>query len=269
MIKTVQSEELPLEMRIIPHSASKPRSTKSTMKRSSLYRLDPFIDEDGILRVGGRLHHANQSFDEKHPAILPKGSHLAKMAIDHNHESVHHQGRQITHGKFRKAGIWIVGASRMISKRLNQCVVCRRFRGNFVSQHMADVPKDRLETPAPFTNVGFDVFGPWSVQRLRGGVVNCKRWGLIFTCLNCRAVHIEVLESMDSSSLIRALRRFFAMRGPPSLLRCDRGTNFTGGKAELDEALKAMDQKAISKYVTEQNCEWFFNPPHASHFGGA
>ena len=68
------------------------------------------------------------------------------MAIDNHHESVHHQGRQI----ICQAGIWIFGASRMISKRLNQCVVCRRLRRNFVSQHMADLPKDRLETPAPF-----------------------------------------------------------------------------------------------------------------------
>jgi hypothetical protein len=135
---------------------------------------------------------------------------------------------------------------------------------------MADLPRERLETPPPFTNVGFDVFGPWTIQtrKLRGGAVNAKRWGLIFMCLNCRAVHIEVLETMETSSFICALRRFFALRSPSFLLRCDRGTNFIGGKSELDQALSAMNQKAITKYVTEQNCEWIFNPPHASHFGG-
>jgi hypothetical protein len=145
---------------------------------------------------------------------------------------------------------------------------------------MADLPCERLETPPPFTNVGFDVFGPWSIQtrKLRGGAVNAKRWGLIFTCLNAGqadginlfqgAVHIEVLETMETSSFICALRRFFTLHGPSFLLRCDRGTNFIGGKSELDQALSAMNQKAITKYVTEQNCEWIFNPPHASHFGG-
>jgi hypothetical protein len=74
---------------------------------------------------------------------------------------------------------------------------------------------------------------------------------------------------MDLSSFICALRRFFSIRGPPSLLRCDRGTNFVGAKSELDEALKEMDpDKALAKYVVEQNCEWVFNPPHAFHFGG-
>ena len=136
---------------------------------------------------------------------------------------------------------------------------------------MADLPKDRLETPPPFTNVGFDVFGPWTVQtrKLRGGALNSKRWGLVFTCLNCRAIHIEVLESMDTNSFICALRRFFAIRGSPVLLRCDRGTNFVGRRSEFNNALISMHPGAINRYVTDQNCEWLFNPPHASHFGGA
>ena len=69
---------------------------------------------------------------------------------------------------------------------------------------------------------------------------------------------------MDSYSFICALRRFFSIRGPPSLLRCDRRTHFVGAKSELDEALKEMDHKALAKYIVEQNCEWVFNPPHAS-----
>ena len=73
---------------------------------------------------------------------------------------------------------------------------------------------------------------------------------------------------MESSFFICALRRFFSIRGPPSVLRCDRGINFVGAKSEIDDALNEMDQKAIATYVTEQNCEWIFNPPHGSHFGG-
>lgn len=73
---------------------------------------------------------------------------------------------------------------------------------------------------------------------------------------------------MDASSFICALRRFLSIRGPVSKLRCDRGTNFVGGKSELDDALREMDHKSIERYITGQDCEWIFNPPHASHFGG-
>ena len=135
---------------------------------------------------------------------------------------------------------------------------------------MADLPPDRAEIGPPFINVGFDVFGPWTVQtrRNRGGVALNKRWGVVFTCLVSRAIHIELLETMDASSFICALRRFFSIRGPALRLRCDRGSNFVGAKTELDESSAEMDKQAVEKYLNEQGCEWQFNPPHASHFCG-
>ena len=95
-----------------------------------------------------------------------------------------------------------------------------------------------------------------------------KRWGLVFTCLNSRAIHIEVLESMDTSAFICALRRFLSIRGPTATRRCDRGSNFVGAKSELEQALKEMDEGAVKTYLADQGCEWCLNPPHASHFGG-
>ena len=84
-----------------------------------------------------------------------------------------------------------------------------------MEQRMVDLPADRMEEAPPFTNVGFDVFGPWMIhsRKTRRGTANSKRWGLVFTCLGNRAVHIELLESMDASSFICALRRFFALHG--------------------------------------------------------
>ena len=270
MMQTVQRETYTREIQSLDDSTSRNGVSVTEIRKSSIYRLQPFLDNKGILRVGGRLRRADMEYEEKHPAILPKSSHLTTLAIRHYHEDVHHQGKQITHGRIRDAGIWIVGASRRISNCINQCTTCKKLRGKPQTQIMADLPEERLETPPPFTNVGFDVFGPWTIQtkKLRGGALNSKRWGLVFTCLNCRAIHIEVLESMDTNSFICALRRFFAIRGPPALLRCDRGTNFIGAKSELDDALNSMNQEAINNYITNQNCEWQFNPPRASHFGG-
>lgn len=75
-------------------------------------------------------------------------------------------------------------------------------------QFMADLPEDRLTPEPPFSSVGVDTFGPWEVlaRRTRGGLVNTKRWAVMFSCLSPRAVHIEVIEEMSSSSFINALR---------------------------------------------------------------
>ena len=125
-----------------------------------------------------------------------------------------------------------------------------------MEQRMADLPHDRTEVCTPLTNVGFDVFGPWAVQtrKTRGGAPNAKRWGLVFTCLSSRAIHIEVLEAMDASAFIYGLRRFFALRGLAKLLRCDRGTNFIGAKTELREAASELNKERVERFVTEYRC---------------
>ena len=266
VIKAVQKEVFPAELKVL----SSAEMEKSVPKHSNLLQLDPLVDANGLLRVGGRLENSTLEYQEKHPVILPKGHHVSELIIRHFHESVHHQGRLITSGAVREAGYWVVGAHRMISSLIESCVNCKKLRGATLTQHMANLPPDRTETSPPFTNVGFDVFGPWeiSMRRLRGGAANAKRWGLIFTCLSSRAIHIEVLETMDANSFICALRRFFAIRGSVTKLRCDRGTNFVGGKSQLEQALSEIDQTRVQKFVAEQGCEWIFNPPHASHFGG-
>ena len=138
-------------------------------------------------------------------------------------------------------------------------------------QIMADLPADRLSIDPPFTYVGLDVFGPWSVtaRRTRGGQANNKRWAVIFTCMAMRAVHIEVIESMDTSSFVNALRRFFALRGPAKLLRSDCGTNFIGACKELGINSSGRQKEQVERVLADYSCEWQFNPPHASHMGGS
>ncbi|XP_061133003.1 uncharacterized protein LOC133153005 [Syngnathus typhle] len=130
---------------------------------------------------------------------------------------------------------------------------------------MADLPSERLKMCPPFTYVGLDVFGPWTIttRRTRGGQAQNKRWAIMFSCMSSRAVHIEVIESLDTSSCVNTLRRFFALRGPAKSLLSDRGTNFIGASKEL-----RMDS-TVQQYLSDQGCIWEFNPPHASHMGGA
>lgn len=130
----------------------------------------------------------------------------------------------------------------------------------------ANLPQDRV-TPdePPFTNVGVDYFGPFEVKLRRSHV---KRYGVIFTCLSTRAVHLEVASSLDTNSYINVLRRFIARLGQVKMIRSDNGTNFVGAERELRAALNEWNLGQIDHAMTQRNIDWKFNPPSGSHFGG-
>ncbi|CAB4033304.1 Hypothetical predicted protein, partial [Paramuricea clavata] len=94
-------------------------STKKNIqlnKTSSLYKLDPFVDDKGILRVGGRLKRANLSENHKFPIILPKNNHVSNLIVRDFHERVKHQGRGITLNEIRSNGYWIIKGTAAVSK---------------------------------------------------------------------------------------------------------------------------------------------------------
>lgn len=98
-------------------------------KMSAIRRLDPFTDQDDILRVGGRIRHADLPFQEKHPLILPKKGQVTELVIRHHHAKSHHQGRGITHASIRSSGVWIISGNSAVGHYISKCVKCRRYRG--------------------------------------------------------------------------------------------------------------------------------------------
>ncbi|XP_023807775.1 uncharacterized protein LOC111946875 [Oryzias latipes] len=163
--------------------------------------------------------------------------------------------------ELRSNGIWILGCSHAVSSFIYKCVKCRKLRRSAQVQKMADLPHDRVETTPPFTYCGMDCFGPFYIKE---GRKELKRYGLLFTCLCSRAVHIEVLDDMTADSFINALRAFIAIRGNVRQLRSDQGANFVGAKRELQQTVRQMDQESLKRL----GCEFVMNTPAASHMGG-
>ncbi|KXJ08734.1 hypothetical protein AC249_AIPGENE20872 [Exaiptasia diaphana] len=133
---------------------------------------------------------------------------------------------------------------------------------------MADLPADRLERAPPFSYSAVDYFGPWTIKE---GRKELKRYGVLFTCMACRAIHLELANTLDTSSFIHALRRFLSRRGPIRQLRCDRGTNFVGSKNELSTLVQHLDKAKVGNFLKSHNCDWFefkMNSPSSSHMGG-
>ena len=98
-----------------------------------------------------------------------------------------------------------------------------------------------------------------------------KKYGVLFTCLALRAIHLETSTSLETDAFINALRRFICRRGPIRQLRSDQGTNFVGAKHELKAALAELDHERIKAELLQKNCDWFafaMNVPSSSHMGG-
>ncbi|KAL2099386.1 hypothetical protein ACEWY4_005866 [Coilia grayii] len=236
----------------------------SVKKTSHLWKLDPVLC-DGVLRVGGRLSAAAMPEHTKHPVILPKDVHVTTLILRDTHEKIEHCGRLYMLSQLRQI-YWIPSANSVVRKFLSRCVICRKVKGKALEQKMADLPEDRLlpDNP-PFTNVGVDYFGPFDVRRGRNTV---KRYGVLFTCLTTREVHIEIAHTLDTDSCLNAIRRFVCRRGQVSIMRSDNGTNLVAAERELRAAIQEWNQSKISDSLMQRGIQWVFNPPSGSHFGG-
>lgn len=256
IISFVQRQSFPEEMAALE---------KGTVKRTSpLVRLDPVIVE-GVLRVGGRLGRAALPEEVKHPAILPRTSHISQLILRYIHEKIGHSGRSHMLSTLRRK-YWILHANAAARAVIRKCMICKIQRQSAGEQKMADLPIDRVSADLPpFTYVGMDYFGPIDVKR---GRTTVKRYGVIFTCLACRAVHLEVAHALDTDACINALRRFICRRGQVKEIRSDNGTNFVGSNRELKAALQELNQDKMQKVLVQEGIKWTFNPSHGAHHGG-
>jgi hypothetical protein len=132
---------------------------KSITKKNPVHKqfasLSPFMDANGLLRVGGRLHHSNISKDRKHPLILPGNNHLSKLIISNEHIKLLPGGAQLTVASLRQK-YWIVGARRAVRDHIHQCVTCIRQRATTMSQITGDLPRERVRLTRPFLSTGVD-----------------------------------------------------------------------------------------------------------------
>lgn len=266
IVKYVQSKAFQTEIEALESSSRDQGDIRrNTVARSSpIYKLDPKID-GGIVRVGGRLSRSSLPIESKHPVILPKKSNITDLIMDSIHKTVGHSGRNhmISHSRRQ---YWIINVNSAARRIINKCIICKKHRGKVQMQKMADLPKERvLPDEPPFSRVGMDYFGPFEVKRGRSLV---KRYGVIFTCMAVRAIHIEMADSLDTDSCINSIRRFIARRGQVKEIRSDNGTNLVGASKVLKAEIHKWNHAQINEDLLQKNVKWSFNPPAASHFGG-
>ena len=244
---------------------------KKLSTRHPMGKLNPFIDERGILRSSSRLTRIkNIDYGEKYPIILSSRCPITRMIGENAHVRYQHTvslNNMIVH---LHSEFVILGLSRLIRKICRECLHCRKAAAKQTPQLMAPLKRSMKELRA-FAEVGIDFAGSFYIK-VGHGKSRKNMFVLVITCLQTRAVHFEVTEDQTTSEVLLALERFANCRGCPSRIVSDNQTSFRSASQELISFLSELDSDAIAEKLGEtyeQAVTWEFIPPRAPHFGGS
>ncbi|XP_065083280.1 uncharacterized protein LOC135705459 [Ochlerotatus camptorhynchus] len=266
LLKVAQSESFIDELKVLTRNKDRPVSQWMTIEKSSpLYKLTPLIDENGLIRMEGRVERAEfLPFDLRFPVILPDDHRITRLIVQHYHEKSAHGYRQAVKNELRQM-FYIPHIDAVVRKVSASCVWCKVNRCRPEVPRMAPLPVQRV-TPnlRAFSYVGVDYMGPFDVTVGRRSE---KRWIALFTCMVTRAVHLEVAHGLTTQSCLMAIYRFIGRRGWPIEFFSDNGTNLRGASKEVVEAVQGIRDDCADQ-LTNARTKWTFNPPAAPHMGG-
>ena len=132
---------------------------------SKTFSLNPFIDNAGILRVGGRLQQSQLNYNSKHQIILHPQAHLTRLIIENEHIRLLHAGVQLTQCSLRQR-YWIIYDKSYICSVIHKCITCYRFRATGSSQLLGQLLSSRVTPSKPFSQCAVDYAGPVSYTHL-------------------------------------------------------------------------------------------------------
>lgn len=243
-----------------------------TFKNSPLRKHNPFLDDDNIIRIGGRIQHADIPYNQAHPIILPSKDHITTLIVENYHLRLLHSGIQNTLANLRLR-YWPLNGRNEVKGVIHRCVRCVRFRAQACEQQMANLPSPRVNLDRAFTHVGVDFSGAIYIRSAM--TRNCKYvkgYICLFVCMSSKALHLELVTELTTQAFMCALKRFISRRGICSVIYSDNATNFKGAYNELNELYKMFHSKEsysqIGNYCNINNIKWKFTIPLASHMGG-
>ncbi|XP_076388980.1 uncharacterized protein LOC143264668 [Megachile rotundata] len=251
------------------HQDIKDLKTGRLHSKSKLKSLNPFIDDLGLLRVGGRLQNSDIPFEQKHPILLPKGNHVTELIIRDAYIRNHHAGITSTLHYVRQV-YWPIDGKNTTRKVIRRCVKCFRVNPPTTNYVMGNLPAARVTAGRPFSTCGVDYCGPFYVKERRyRNRARVKVYVAVFTCFATKAVHLEVVGDLTTEAFIAALKRFIARRGLCRNIYSDNATNFVGADNELKALYRSLSKdEQLCKFVTDKSISWHFIPALSPHFGG-
>lgn len=245
--------------------------TGNVKNTSKLKSLCPVFDQDGILRVGGRIKNSQLDYNSKNPIIIPHENHFTRLLVDDAHKKTLHGGPTVMLNYLRSK-YWVISGKNLTKAHVRKCVICVRYAAMSKSQIMGQLPSCRVTPARAFMKSGVDFAGPISIRMSKGrGNKSYKGYICLFVCMVTRAIHLEVISDLTSEGFIAGFKRFVARRGHCREIWSDNGTNFVGASKEL-HSLVAIEKSSVAleirSWLNDNSVTWHFIPPHAPNFGG-
>ena len=227
--------------------------------------LNLFKDDQGVIRSKGRLRRcAHLPYDVIHPVLLARNGNLTNLIIRKCHEKCKHMGISSTLNMLRNQGFWLPRARPKIKQILKQCVLCSKFNSfAFRYPKPTDFHKDKVNLLRPFENVGVDFTGHFFIKF---GETTVKMYLLIFTCLNVRAIHLEIVPDMSTDSFLAAFVRFTNRFGFPVTLYSDNAPSFTQAAKFLN---KSFSDDHVTEVMSRNNIKHVQIPLYSAWFGSS
>jgi len=226
----------------------------------AIRKLSPSL-RSGALVVGGRLRYARLPLVSRQPFILPADHHVTRLIVEKYHRLEGHLGTLHVLACVRKQ-FWILQGQSVVRRILRKCMLCQRRSAPTGEQFMADLPACRVNrSENVFSHCSVDYFGPLVTKRAR---TELKRYGCIFTCMATRAVHLEVVNSLESRGFLQAFFRFSDIRGRPTCMYSDNGTTMVGAQRELRAVASSLG-KSVSGPLADAAIQWCYTPPLTPH----
>ena len=229
--------------------------------------LNLFLDDRGIIRSRGRISKCQYfKYEIHHPVLLPKDHRLTKLIINDCHNKMQHLGIGTTLNYLREQGYWIPKGRMAVKQVLSTCHICKKYNAlAFKYPKFTDMPKHQMNLVIPFQHVGVDYTGHFWVRDENSGH-SVKVYVLIFTCLNIRAVHFELLPDMSTKNFLLAFHRFCNRYSIPHYLYSDNAKAFLKGGNILESSLQS---KEVQEELEKINIKHVKIPLYSAWIGAA
>ncbi|XP_074099941.1 uncharacterized protein LOC141528018 [Cotesia typhae] len=185
---------------------------------SNLIPLSPFLDSNGLLRVGGRLTCAEIPENQRHPILLPGNHHITRTIIREEHVRLNHAGAQTTLYSVRQ-NYWPLDSRNITRKIIHQCLTCFQAKPRMADHIMGNLPAYRVSLARPFLRVGIDYCGPLYMKEKRyRNRQKLKVYVAVYICISTKAVHLELVTDLTTEAFMASLKRFFSRSGKSSYI---------------------------------------------------